>query len=342
MKRIFVIAALCCMAAAVCCGCGSAGPRLVQSADTAMGTVIQQNIYTTAADSKAAEEIRVLLQRLEEQELSRRLDTSEVWAVNASAGEEEGFLLSEELSETLEACLELWRESEGAFDVTIGALVSLWDIDGWAAGEREGAFDLPEEEALQKALESCGSGKLELDGTTLHMPEGMQLDLGAVGKGIALDRILSRLEENDTITGAVISVGGSVLTYGEKPDGSSWRVGITNPADTSANIGILSLEGQWCISTSGDYERYAELDGVRYHHIIDPDTGYPADSGVSGVTILSKSGFLSDALSTACFILGPEKGMSLAAEYGAEALFVTKDGSVVMSEGMEKYYQAAE
>lgn len=341
MKKIFVIVAVCCVMV-LCCGCGSPQPRRMQSVDTAMGTVIQQNIYTTAAESRAMEEIRILLRQLEEQELSRRLDTSEVWEVNASAGEKEGIMLSEGLSEAMGKCLELWRKSEGAFDVTLGAVVSLWDIDGWAAGDREGAFALPKEEALRRALESCGSGRLELDGATLYLPEGLQLDLGAVGKGIALDRILSYLEENETITGATISVGGSVLTYGEKPDGSCWKVGIANPADTSANIGVLSLEGQWCISTSGDYERYVELDGVRYHHIIDPATGYPADSGVSGVTVLTKDGFLSDALSTACFILGADEGMSLAAEYGAEVLFVMKDGSVVMSEGMKGYYQAAE
>ena len=130
-----------------------------------------------------------------------------------------------------------------------------------------------------------------------------------------------------------------MLTFGEKPDGSDWKVGIANPADPSERIGVLTLEGQWCISTSGDYERYVEADGVRYHHIIDPATGYPADSGVSGVTVLTKDGFLSDALSTACFILGPEKGMALASQYGAEVLFVNRDSSILMSDGMKKYFQ---
>lgn len=341
MKKFFAIGAVC-LAAFACCGCGSRQPQRLESVDTAMGTVIQQSIYTLETDSPAVEEIDGLLRQLEEQELSRRLETSEVWAVNQSAGAEEGIELSPELAEIMSDCLELWSRSEGAFDVTIGTVVSLWDIDGWAAGEREGAFAPPGEEELRLALESCGSAKLELAGTRLFMPEGVQLDLGAVGKGIALNRIFSYLEEKEAITGAVISVGGSVLTYGEKPDGSSWRVGIANPADTSSNIGILSLEGQWCVSTSGDYERYVELDGVRYHHILDPATGFPADSGVSGVTILSKDGFLSDALSTACFILGPEKGIGLAEEYGAEVLFVGTDGSVTMSRGMEQYYRAAE
>lgn len=148
------------------------------------------------------------------------------------------------------------------------------------------------------------------------------------------------LEGQNAVTGAVISLGGSILTYGSKPDGSTWKVGIIDPFDKSSNIGILSLEGQWCVSTSGDYERYVEVDGVRYHHILDPKTGTPAVSDVRGVTVLLKDGLLSDGLSTACFILGPEKGMALAAEYGAEALFILSDGEVVLSEGMEQYYTA--
>ena len=261
--------------------------------------------------------------------------------VNEAAGKAEGSMLSPELAETLEKCMDVWRQSEGAFDVTLGSVVQLWDIDGWAAGEREEVFELPEDELLRDALKHCGSEKLQLNGTQLVMQEEMQLDLGAVGKGIALDGILAYLQEQEEITGAIISVGGSVLTYGEKPDGSCWKVGIVNPADTAENIGVLSLEGQWCVSTSGDYERYVEKDGIRYHHIIDPSTGYPADSGVAGVTILTKDGFLSDALSTACFILGKDEGMKLAESYGAEALFVEKDGSVSMTKGMKAVYAEA-
>ena len=100
----------------------------------------------------------------------------------------------------------------------------------------------------------------------------------------------------------------------------------------------MTLEGQWCVSTSGDYERYVEADGVRYHHILNPKTGMPAAGDVRGVTILMKDGLLSDGLSTACYILGPEKGMELAGQYGAEALFVMADGRIEMSEGMEPYF----
>lgn len=339
MKKFFLALLL---GTLICCqGCGAARAREVrqiQNVDTAFGTVIQQTLYTGGAETAAVEEITGLLDMLEEEELSRRLDTSAVWKLNAAAGSGEGIPLSADMEEILTGCLEIWQESEGAFDVTLGSVAALWDIDGWAAGNREGTFAPPGESQVEAALEKCGSGRLEIEDHRLFLPEGMQLDLGAVGKGIAMDRIQAYLRGEGEITGAIISLGGSVLTYGAKPEGQCWNVGIADPGDSASYIGILELEGEWCVSTSGDYERFVEAGGVRYHHILDPATGYPADSGVAGVTILSRDGFVSDALSTACFVLGVEKGMALAAEFGAEALFVGQDGSITMSEGMKAYY----
>lgn len=323
----------------LCTGCGEEQIRQVRSVDAAMGTVVQQTIYVTDAECAPQEDILALIRELEEEGLSRRLETSEVWAINASAGSAEGAQMSPFMRDNIARCLEMWRRSDGAFDVTMGTVVALWDIDRWAAEERSGTFTPPTAERLAEALESCGSGRLSLEENRLYLAEGMQLDLGAVGKGIALDHIAAYLQEKEYITGAIVSLGGSVATYGRKPDGSSWNIGITDPADTSSSVGILALEGQWFVSTSGDYERYVELDGIRYHHIIDPATGRPADSGVAGVTILARDGFSSDALSTACFILGEEKGMELAESCGVEVLFVGKDGSVTMSEGMRQYYR---
>ena len=108
--------------------------------------------------------------------------------------------------------------------------------------------------------------------------------------------------------------------------------------DTSQNIDIMQLEGGWCVSTSGDYERYVEKDNMRYHHILNPLTGKPADSGVRSVTILTESGLDSDALSTACFVLGVEKGMALAEELEVEALFVLENGEIVMTDEMKQIF----
>ena len=340
MKKYFVTAMG--VLLLLCCGgCGSPKTEQAKNIDTAMGTVVQQNVYATENAETAVSDISEILRRLEADELSRRLDTAELYAINSTAGEPAGIEVSAEMSQLLDRCLDVWRESDGALDVTIGAVVGLWDIDSWSGEGKDAAFTLPTDTELQGALSSCGGDKLRKQEQMLYLPEGMQIDLGAVGKGIALDRILAYLEGNENITGAIISVGGSVLTYGQKPEGSCWRVGVTDPADTAANIGTLKLEGQWCVSTSGDYERYVEVDGVRYHHIIDPATGYPADGGVAGVTILSRDGFLSDALSTACFILGAERGIPLAEHYGAEALFVGRDSSIIMTDGMREYFESS-
>ena len=136
----------------------------------------------------------------------------------------------------------------------------------------------------------------------------------------------------------MISVGGSILTYGNKPEGGTWQIAVTDPLEPSQSAGVLTLAGGYCVSTSGDYERYVEVDGVRYHHILDPRTGSPARSDVAGVTIVTKDGFLSDALSTACFVLGSEEGQKLLEKYDAEALFIDHAGTITMTEGMQQYF----
>ena len=346
MKRFFIWPAYL-IVIFLLCGCGKREPEHVQGIDTAMDTVIQQSLYLTSNKPDFTEEIMELIRGLEEDILSWRLETSEACRVNQAAGSGEGIVLSEELSHVMAQCLELTQDSEGAFDVTLGPIASLWDIDNWSSGLREGEFEVPDEQAIEQALALCGSSRLHAEFITdtegdvrlvLYPEEGVMVDFGSVGKGLALDYILELLEETPGVSGATISVGGSVLTYGTKPDGTVWRIGVAKPEDSSGYIGVLYLEGQWCVSTSGDYERYVESGGVRYHHILDPATGKPADSGLTSVTIVSKNGLLSDALSTACFVLGREKGYELAVKYGAEALFVESDGEIYMTPGMEEIF----
>lgn len=348
MKRIFVAALF--LAAVVLGGCGqnACQPVLYRDTDIAMGTVIQQNIYVRndAEDGgTVTEEILGLIRRMEQETLSRRLETAEIYLINRRREGEAHLQISEELGEILMECQDVWEASQGAFDVTLAPVIRLWDIDKWSEGAQEGTFAVPERQEILQALENCRSGEIRLakqeNGYEMELPAGTELDLGAVGKGAALDEIRRVLEQREEISGGVISVGGSILVYGAKPDGSSWKVAIVNPADTASAIGYMSLKGTWCVSTSGDYERYAMVDGIRYHHILNPATGYPADSGVRSVTVLSDSGLLSDALSTACFVLGIEEGMELAEKYGAEALFVDTKGNIVMSPGMEECFTSA-
>lgn len=326
-------------------GCAGRQAEPLKSVDTAMGTIVSQTIYVRKQGGEpATDAIMSLISDLEQNMLSWRISTSEIYRANLRAAEgEEGQVeipISPALCDIIGTCLAVSEASEGAFDISLGQVTRLWNIDEWSRTGNAG-YQLPAKEELEAALDKSGSKLVSLQGETLYLSKQVQLDLGAVGKGAALQVILDYLKEQKSqnkLDGAVISVGGSVLTFGEKPDGDSFRVGILNPADTSENLGYLSLTGQWCVSTSGDYERFVEVDGVRYHHIINPATGYPADSDVSSVTILTKDGLLSDALSTACFVLGVEEGSALAQKFGAEALFVDKSGKIHMTQGMEEYF----
>lgn len=327
-------------------GCGNA-VREYEAVDTAMGTVVTQKLYTEGDDVTG--DVEQLLSDLEETKLSRRIAGSEIAKLNANAGTGTYTEVSGELAEMLKELSGIYEDSDGALDVSIGALVSLWDIDAHAqeiyedAGQTEGAgetegYRLPDETEIKEALSYSGFSKIERRDNSFLLPEGMILDLGAVGKGLACDDILTYLEEQTDVRAAVISVGGSILTYGEKPDGKAFKVAVTDPFDTGTYRGYLTLTGNWFVSTSGDYERFVEVDGKRYHHILNPATGYPAERGVKSVTILSKNGMISDALSTACFVLGEEKGLLLAEKYGVEALFILEDGNISMTEGMQEYF----
>ncbi len=362
-KFIGIILAIC-----VCCTGCSQQPMAYQKVDTAMGTIINQTIYSADRDvaNAISKDIISCINELEQNYLSWRLETSEIYKINAGAGSGQKRKLSDLLINVFDQCQKVYTASDGAFDFSMGSVARLWDIDTWAVmspqgtnetnaqkqsvtgdvAQQQATFLPPTDQQLTAALEHVGGNMIPIEGNYVNLPEGMQLDLGAVGKGIALDEVQKRLQQQEEVTGAVISIGGSILTYGSKPDGSNWNVGIVNPFDTSLSLGVLSFSGEGCISTSGDYERYVEVDGVRYHHILDPATGKPADSGVKSVTILYKdsgnsiqyNGLFSDALSTACFVLGVEEGLKLAEEFDAEALFVDEQGEIHMTEGMEQYF----
>ncbi|MBP5554217.1 MAG: FAD:protein FMN transferase [Lachnospiraceae bacterium] len=249
----------------------------------------------------------------------------------------EGYVI--DLNSYLDRCDEIRDTSAGAFDVHIGALCDLWNIEGAVKGESE--FALPSENMIRDAMENANI-----------------TDLGSVGKGIYLDLIKEKLDENN-VQGAVISAGGSILVYGSKDDGAPFKVGIKDPFETSGQpFGIIELKESRFVSTSGSYERFFESGGVRYHHILDPMTGYPAwtpedikgrqtipatalsspypygDVYPVSVTVIADEGFISDALSTACFVMGPGMGIGYAEKYGAEVIYVMNDGTYITSDGI--------
>lgn len=317
----------------VLCGCNV---QEVDRTDTGMGTVLHLRLYGQGDCGQISEEILEQIRRMETEEISWRYETSVIGQLNAGRTVTG---ISKELYDALVICKTLAADSQGAFDITVGALSRLWNIDAYS-GEDNIEYLLPTNAQLSEAMKTCGYQNLFLEDGSTRLEEGSQMDLGAIGKGMALDGIRSFLEkQGNAVSGGVISLGGSILTWGTKQGELPWQIGIVDPSDTTSYVGTLSLSGVWCVSTSGDYERYVEVDGVRYHHILDPRTGYPADSGVRSVTVLSKSGLLSDALSTACFVLGIEDGMELAKRYHAEILFVDSDGELVLSEGMKSYFR---
>ncbi len=291
-----------------------------QYTDFVMDTVLSETLYGGGEDE--AKELQSVLKNLEEQELSWRVDTSEIAKMNTTFEDDKSFQMSEEMTEWMNMALQLAADSDGAFDPTIGKLTRLWNIEGDDP-------KVPSQNEIDACLAEVGYEALKVTDNTINIEETRSIDLGAAGKGIACDKAYETLEKNEDITGAVIAVGGSILTYGQKPDESSWNVAVQDPnAEDGTAMGVLNIEGTHYISTSGDYEKYFVEDGKKYHHILDPHTGYPAESGLSSVTIVCDNGLLSDALSTACFILGEEKSEALLEEYNAGAVLIDQDKNV--------------
>lgn len=278
----------------------------------AMGTVITVKTYGDTTAPKA-EAIMSVINQLDKT-ISWREKDSAVARVNNG----ENVRLNE-LSQIVARCKDVAENSDGAFDPTIGNVSTLWDFGG--DNER-----LPTDSEIQNALKTVDYTKMKFDGA-VSVDKGQKIDLGAVGKGYACDMVKTYLESTD-IEGAVVSVGGSILAYGHRNKaGDKWRIAVKHPRNEQGILGTISLD-EGFVSTSGDYEKYFEKDGKRYHHILDARTGYPAESDLISVTIITDNGLLSDALSTACFILGSEKGKALAEKYNASAIFVNKEEKI--------------
>lgn len=289
----------------------------------AMGSFVQQKVYGRGRENaaqKAANEIVLL-----EEQISWRVEGSDIAKLNDTAG-----TVFQEISPRTYDLLAMGKtvnaRSGGAFAVTIAPLSRLWDFD-------EAKNWVPDAALIAESRAQVDDEMLLLDnGTAVLKTRSHAIDIGGIGKGAACEAAVTVYEEAG-ITRAIVAVGGSVGVLGEKPFGSPWQVAVQCP-EGSGNVGELSLSGTVYVSTSGDYEKYFEVDGVRYHHLLDPATGYPADSGLSSVTVLADAGGLSDALATACFVLGFEEGKALLAQYGDAvqgAIFISKDNQVLVS-----------
>lgn len=294
-----------------------------------MGSYVLQTVYGDDRD-KAAESAASAVQELENK-ISWRISNSDIYKLNAAAGEN-WTKISDETFSILSMAQGVSEKSGGAFDITIAPISRLWDFDN---DRRE----IPDADLIASMLENVGYEELRLDaddGTASLKSYGTAIDLGAVGKGAACDAAVEVYKGSD-VSAAIVSVGGSVGIYGEKETGKPWSVAVRDPK-SSGTLGTLSVVSGF-ISTSGSYEKYFEADGKLYHHIIDPSTGYPAESGLVSVTVLSDSGALSDALATACFVLGLDDGLALLEEYDAQGIFIDNNDRVTVTAGLSDSFK---
>jgi len=283
----------------------------------AAGSSEQADMAIEAAFSKIRE-----LEKL----LSFWTDDSEIAAINRNAGKG-AVKVSAPTMQILGMAMEISEWTEGAFDATVGPVIRQWDF-------REQTMPAPE--ALKAALNKVDYRALELDtkNSTAYLNRSdMSFDTGGIAKGFAADAAIEVIKAQG-ITAALVAVSGDIRAYGKKPDGTDWRVGIRNPRSDDPNSFIASLALQdEAISTSGDYERFFIKDGRRYHHILDPRTGQPAEGSMS-VTVIADSATFTDGLATGLFVLGPDKALKVLAAHGLQGVLIGSDGETYITGGL--------
>ena len=313
-------------------GCGETDPDEAREVIQviAMDTAMIFTAYgekSTHADYMVEDEIRRL-----DALLSRTDEDSVIWQLNHADGL--GITVGEEVCGLIETAEAYTQATGGAFDITIAPVVSAW-------GFTTDSYQVPDGAELAELLTHVGPEHITTAGDAAALAPGTQIDLGAIAKGYASDRVAAIFRENNVPRGKA-ELGGNILVMGDKPDGTPWRVGVQDPAkpNEEAYAAILALEDAFIV-TSGSYQRYFEQDGKRYHHIIDPATGYPADSGLTSVTVVADSsegnGTMCDALSTALFVMGVEKALDFwrSGAYDFQLVLVTEDGRVVVTDGLK-------
>ena len=303
-------------------GCQSL-PVRVSSTGFYFDTVISVTIYDAETTTRGNELLAGCMSMAEYYEnlYSRTIPTSDIARINSHPGEY--VTVSPETITLLQTACHFASISNGLIDPSIGAVSSLWNFH-----EIEEPV-LPDDDVLAEALSHVDYRKISIQDSQVKLSEeGMALDLGFIAKGYIADRMKEYLLK-EGIQSAIISLGGNILAVGTKPDGSPFHVGIQKPfADTGTPVLTIDDSDRSVVS-SGNYERYFEVNGILYHHILSTENGYPVSSGLSQVTILSDDSVTGDALSTLCFISGYEKATTLLRNYpDVQAIFVLDDGSV--------------
>ncbi len=293
----------------------------------ALGTICTIQLYENASDALYAELFNRLFQI--ESEFSVQNPDSELSRVNAASGKNAVFV-GQDVAFVLQTALDVAQKSDGAFDPTIGPLVNLWGIN------TENAH-VPAQQEIENAKSLVNWRNVDFSLTqngaeVFLQKEGMALDLGGIAKGFAADELAKILKEKK-VSYALINLGGNVFAFGNKKSNANWKIGIRNPFATQADVAlVLELGGDASVVTSGSYERFFEQDGKLYHHILDPRTGYPCESGFESVSIILPSSLFADAFSTTAFVLGDS---DFWARFDCEAIFIKSDGRVIASSSLQ-------
>lgn len=294
----------------------------------AMDTVMTINAYGSKSESavKAAQNEINRLDKL----LSVQKENSEIFKLNQS----KKMTVSEDTLTLITRSKEIYTLTDGAFDISCEPLIREW---GFYSGLEN---KVPSQKAIETALEGVGAEHIKIKDSTVTLDDNTSLDLGGIAKGYASHKAAEILKEYG-VTSALMSLGGNVRAVGSKPDGDFWSVAVTDPDDNSRSIGTLKISDK-AVVTSGGYQRYFEENGQTYHHIIDTKTGYPADSGLKSVTIVSDDDALADALSTALFVMGFEKSEQFYSENSSlfGAVFITDKGEIYVTDNLKDSFMS--
>lgn len=308
-------------------GCGKPESSLIRRSQFLMGTLVEISVYENNKDiaqpaiQNAFNEIRRV-----ENLMSTHIPKSEVSIINQSSGIRP-VPVSPEVFAVIRRALYWAKQTQGALDISLEPVQKLWDFEGDHPA-------LPEKISLQHELSKVSFTKIKLENQTVFLTEkGMGLNLGAIAKGYAVDQAIKTLKESN-IHHALINAGGDLKSIGSRPDQTTWKIGLQHPRQPESILASFSLSGK-AVATSGDYQKYFVHDGIRYHHILNPKTGYPVTDTMSA-TVIADTVMDADALSTALFVMGPEKGLAFINSLkDAEGLLVDKNKVTYLSQGMK-------
>lgn len=311
MKRLFV---LCLLISLLLTGCAESEP--LEANIFAMDTMMNIRIWGEEATLESVCDLIYKYDAL----FDAHDPQSDIYQLN-----QDGFLVVKSETEQIFAeALKYSKETDGYFDPTVYPLVCAW---------KNAQLTPPSSQELLSLLPSVGTEHVSMHGATVSLSDGAGIDLGAIAKGYTAQACIEHLK-NCKVECAIVSLGGNVQTLGSKPDGSKWAIGIADPSNPAKSIAVVQFEGSMALVTSGSYQRYYEFDGKKYHHILDPKTGYPAENELSSVTILAQDGTMADAFSTALFVMGLENATDFwRSRNDFEAVFILKDGTIHATEG---------